>query len=98
MTFRFPGFMVRQPTKNGSRNKLQTRDVKWVAHVSLLRPGCSGQDHQQGETHVSKGRCGARAVVSHISRKTSEMWGTRRLVAGMGPKACSFQPAGPSTP
>jgi Transposase IS116/IS110/IS902 family len=26
-------------------------------------------------------------VVSHISRKTSEMWGTRRLVAGIEPQA-----------
>jgi hypothetical protein len=28
------------------------------------------------------GSFGARAVESHISRKTSEMWGTRRLVTG----------------
>ena len=27
-----------------------------------------------------------RLAVSHISRKTSEMWGTRRLVAGREPK------------
>ena len=26
-----------------SKKKLKTPDVKWVAQVSLLRPGCSGQ-------------------------------------------------------
>jgi hypothetical protein len=27
---------------------------------------------------------GATAVVSHISRKTSEIWGTRQLLRGQG--------------
>jgi hypothetical protein len=30
---------------------------------------------------------GTRFVESHISRKTSEMWGTRQSVAGKNPKA-----------
>jgi hypothetical protein len=33
------------------------------------------------------GSSGARAVESHIWRKTSEMWGTRRLVEGIEPKS-----------
>jgi hypothetical protein len=34
---------------------------------------------------------GRRAAVSHISQKTSEMWGTRRLVAGIEPKRASLR-------
>jgi hypothetical protein len=34
----------------------------------------------------------ARPAVSHISRKTSEMWGTRLLVAGIEPRTRSFLP------
>jgi hypothetical protein len=33
-----------------------------------------------------------RVVVSHISRKTSEMWGTRHLFVGQGLEWISMRP------
>jgi hypothetical protein len=33
-------------------------NIQWVAQVSILRPGCCGQDRLRGETQVSKSRPG----------------------------------------
>jgi hypothetical protein len=38
--------------------KLAQTNIEWAAQVSLLRPGCFGQDPLRGETQVSKARPG----------------------------------------
>jgi hypothetical protein len=39
------------------------------------------------------GRIEVKVRVSHISRKTSEIWGTHRLVAGRDSKGAAFIPS-----
>ncbi len=41
------------------KNKLQRPDFKWVAQVSLLRPGCSGRSHSSRKRWAGS-RCSAR--------------------------------------
>jgi hypothetical protein len=67
----------------------------WVRNERLLRdfahrfrPRYAGANlgHPYGSVGPAAGLRG-RPAVSHISRKTSEMWGTRRLVAGTEPES-----------
>jgi len=55
----------------------------WIAGPSA--PRCSGRDDKcfEREWLPERKSCPSSAVVSHISRKTSEMWGTRGLVKGI---------------
>jgi len=64
-----------------SRNETHTavyvpRDPKASNFIEFYKK----QSFKRGTRHILSvvGGCGARAVESHISRKTSEMWGTRR--------------------
>jgi hypothetical protein len=38
--------------------KITRTNIKWVAQVSILRPGCCGQDRLRGNTQVSEARPG----------------------------------------
>ena len=51
-----------RPRVRSLENPLQPPDFEWVAQVSLLRPGCSGQDPFARETQVSK-----TATLGHLS-------------------------------
>jgi hypothetical protein len=48
-----------------------------VPHISLVFREMWGTTNLDRNFLLGVKACGARAVVSHISRKTSEMWGTR---------------------
>jgi hypothetical protein len=64
-----------------NRTRLTKRLSKGFAH--RFRPTYAGANmgHPYGVVESARGLWG-RAVVSHISRKTSEMWGTRLLRRG----------------
>jgi hypothetical protein len=61
-----------------------------VGFAHRFRPTYAGANvgHPCGVVGHAEGLRGGPAV-SHISRKTSEMWGTRRSVAGIEP-TCAF--------
>jgi hypothetical protein len=72
---------------------------RWCEHGAPLRSSCGLFFKFRTEIWLEICRCAAglrgRPAVSHISRKTSEMWGTRPLARGWSPKACwSGRPAG----
>jgi hypothetical protein len=52
-------------------------DLGFCSQVAL-----AGRPFPKEQVRVVVGSCGARAVESHISRKTSEMWGTRLWSGG----------------
>jgi hypothetical protein len=55
---------------------------RWVPHISLVFGEMWDTTKLDLKCSLWVESLGAIAVVSHILRKTSEMWGTQRFVAG----------------
>jgi hypothetical protein len=54
----------------------------WVPHISLVFREMWDTTASNPKPSFCDGQFRSRFVVSHISRKTSEIWGTRWLVEG----------------